>query len=64
AARAGDCASVQAAQPRVQNLNDRVYRRFLHEGVIRACLAPESVPDGTPPAKDSDPAPPDSGSGG
>ncbi|MFT3695139.1 MAG: hypothetical protein QM831_18525 [Kofleriaceae bacterium] len=63
AARAGDCASVQAAQPRIRDLNDRVYRRFLHESVIRACLDPATIPEGTPPAKESDPAPPSAGSG-
>lgn len=58
AARAGDWEAVKAAQPRIQDLNDRVYRRFLHEGVIRACLDPATIPEGTPPPKPSDPAPP------
>jgi CRISPR/Cas system-associated protein Csm6 len=40
AARRGDCAEVQAIEPRVRELNERVYRRFLHEDVIRRCLAP------------------------
>jgi hypothetical protein len=40
AARRGDCATVQAIEPRVRELNERVYRRFLHEPIIRACLAP------------------------
>ena len=40
AARRGDCATVQAIQPRVRELNERVYRRFLHEEIIRRCLAP------------------------
>ena len=50
AARRGDCAEVQAAEPRVRELNDRVYRRFLHEPIIHDCLAapaptPEPVPE-------------------
>ena len=49
AARRGDCATVQAIQPRVRDLNARVYRRFLHEEIIRRCLAPTvDVPDPTP----------------
>ena len=40
AARRGDCATVQAIEPRVREMNERVYRRFLHEPIIRACLAP------------------------
>ena len=40
AARRGDCVTVQAIQPRVRELNERVYRRFLHEDIIRRCLAP------------------------
>jgi hypothetical protein len=49
AARRGDCATVQAIQPRVRELNERVYRRFLHEDIIRRCLAPTiDVPAPTP----------------
>ena len=49
AARRGDCATVQAIQPRVRELNERVYRRFLHEEIIRRCLAPTvDVPAPTP----------------
>lgn len=46
AAQRGDCAEVQAAEPRVRELNARVYRRFLHEPIIHACLraAPEAPP--------------------
>jgi hypothetical protein len=40
AARRGDCVTVQAIEPRVRELNERVYRRFLHEDIIRRCLAP------------------------
>lgn len=38
AARRGDCAEVQAASPRVQELNERVFRKFLHDPIIRTCL--------------------------
>ena len=55
AARRGDCAEVQAAEPRVRELNDRVYRRFLHEPIIQACLAPPSAPE-TAPVQPSSPA--------
>ena len=45
AARRGDCAEVQAAEPRVREMNERVYRKFLHEKIIRDCLGkPEPVP--------------------
>jgi hypothetical protein len=40
AARRGDCAEVQAIQPRVRDLDEHVYRRFLHDDVIRTCLGP------------------------
>jgi hypothetical protein len=38
AARRGDCAEVQAIEPRVRDLDDDVYRRFLSDKIIRACL--------------------------
>lgn len=44
AARRGDCAEVQAIQPRVREMNERVYRKFLHDEIIRRCLAPETLP--------------------
>ena len=44
AARRGDCAEVQSIQPRVRELNERVYRKFLHDEIIRRCLAPETLP--------------------
>jgi hypothetical protein len=42
AARRGDCAEVLAIQPRVREIDERVYRRFLRDQVIRTCLAPEA----------------------
>jgi hypothetical protein len=48
AARRGDCAEVQAAEPRVRELNERVYRKFLHEPIIRACLEPRPEPEPMP----------------
>jgi hypothetical protein len=47
AARRGDCAEVQAIQPRVRELDEHVYRRFLHDEVIRTCLVP--APEPSPP---------------
>jgi len=40
AARAGDCAQVQAIEPRVRDLDDDVYQRFLRDKVIHPCLPP------------------------
>ena len=40
AARRGDCAEVQSIEPRVRELDSEVYRRFLHDDVIGACLGP------------------------
>ena len=40
AARAGDCAEVQAIEPRVRALDDLIYMRFLRDPVIRPCRAP------------------------
>lgn len=40
AARAGDCAQVQAIEPQVRELDSGVYLRFLHDEVIRPCRAP------------------------
>ena len=40
AARRGDCAEVQAIEPRVRETDERVYRKFLHDEIIRTCLAP------------------------
>ena len=40
AARIGDCAQVQAIEPRVRDLDDDVYQRFLRDKVIRPCLPP------------------------
>jgi hypothetical protein len=48
AARRGDCAEVQAAEPRVRELNERVYRRFLHEPILQTCLAPPVAPPPEP----------------
>lgn len=48
AARRGDCAEVQAAEPRVRELNERVYRKFLHEPIIARCLAPRPEPEPVP----------------
>jgi hypothetical protein len=39
AARAGDCAEVQAIEPRVRALDDGIYLRFLRDPVIRPCRA-------------------------
>ena len=38
AARRGDCAEVQAIEPRVHDLDEVVYRKFLHDEIIRTCL--------------------------
>ena len=38
AARRGDCAEVQAIEPRVRDLDDDIYRRFLSDKIIRTCL--------------------------
>lgn len=38
AARRGDCAEVQAIEPRVRELDDDVYARFLRDQVIATCL--------------------------
>ncbi len=46
AARTGDCAEVQAIEPRVRDLDSEVYLRFLRDQVIRTCLGPESVTRG------------------
>jgi hypothetical protein len=40
AARASDCAQVQAIEPRVRELDESVYRRFRHDKVIATCLVP------------------------
>lgn len=40
AARTGDCAQVQAIQPRVRELDQEIYGRFLRDKVIGTCLAP------------------------
>lgn len=40
AARGNDCAQVQAIEPKVRALDESVYRRFRHEPIIAACLAP------------------------
>lgn len=44
AARVNDCAEVQAIQPRVRDLDESIYRRFLHDNVIRQCLEPAPQP--------------------
>ena len=38
AARRGDCAEVQAIEPRVRELDGEIYARFEHDDVIRTCL--------------------------
>ncbi len=38
AARRNDCAEVQAIEPRVRELDLRVYRRFVNDEIIRRCL--------------------------
>ena len=40
AARRGDCAEVQAIEPRVRDLDDEVYVRFRRDKVIQTCLHP------------------------
>jgi len=40
AARRGDCARVQAIEPKVRDLDESVHRRFRHEPIIAACLVP------------------------
>jgi hypothetical protein len=57
AARRGDCATVQAIQPRVREMNERVYRKFLHEPIIRACLAPTFEEPAPAPSAEPLPAP-------
>jgi hypothetical protein len=44
AARAGDCAEVQAIEPRVRDLDSDVYLRFTRDQVIRTCLGPAAEP--------------------
>jgi hypothetical protein len=41
AARRGDCAEVQAIQPRVRDLDSEVYLRFVNDKVIQTCLGPQ-----------------------
>jgi len=38
AARRGDCAEVQAIEPRVRELDSDIYLRFVNDQVIRTCL--------------------------
>lgn len=45
AARAGDCAQVQAIEPRVRDLDQDIYGRFLRDKVIRTCLGPPPAAD-------------------
>ena len=40
AASGGDCAEVQAIEPRVRELDTDVYLRFANDAVIRTCLGP------------------------
>ncbi|MGE5184789.1 MAG: hypothetical protein ACM31C_22105 [Acidobacteriota bacterium] len=44
AARAGDCAQVQAIEPRVRELDSDVFLRFMRDKVIRTCLGPAPEP--------------------
>jgi len=44
AARRGDCAEVQAIGPRVRELDEIVYRKFLHDEIIQTCLQPVAAP--------------------
>jgi hypothetical protein len=44
AARTGDCAEVQAIEPRVRELDDDIYGRFLRDPVIKTCLPPAPPP--------------------
>jgi hypothetical protein len=44
AARAGDCAQVQAIEPRVRELDGDIYLRFVRDKVIRTCLGPAPEP--------------------
>ena len=48
AARRGDCAEVQAIEPRVRELDEVVYRKFLHDDIIRTCLGPTPTPTAEP----------------
>jgi hypothetical protein len=41
AAGRGDCAEVQAIEPRVRELDAEVYGRFLRDQLIRTCLGPQ-----------------------
>jgi hypothetical protein len=41
AARRGDCAEVQAIEPRVRELDTDVYGHFVRDQVIRTCLGPQ-----------------------
>jgi hypothetical protein len=57
AARRGDCAQVQAIEPRVRELDEVVYRKFLHDAIIKTCLAPAPPPvPAEPPATPTPPA--------
>jgi hypothetical protein len=42
AARSGDCAEVQAIEPKVRELDDHIYMRFLRDPIIRPCRAPQT----------------------
>jgi hypothetical protein len=44
AARRGDCAEVQAIEPRVRELDDEVFARFERDEVIGRCLTPPASP--------------------
>src|SRR5580698_162104 len=44
AARANDCAQVQAIEPQVRDLDESIYRRFRHEPIIAQCLPANSAP--------------------
>lgn len=52
AARRGDCAQVQAIQPRIREMNERVYKKFMHDEIIHRCLPPDPAP---PPAVEPTP---------
>jgi hypothetical protein len=53
AARRGDCAEVLAIEPRVRALDPDIYRRFLHDDVIKTCL-PSDTQSAEPPSEDSE----------
>jgi hypothetical protein len=54
AARRGDCAEVQAIEPRVRALDDEIYGRFENDQIIRTCLRERPRASGPRPQEEGD----------